>query len=92
MLSWDDVVRIEPSVVMRESDNELLVVLPERGKFVVLNATGARVLKLADGTRCLREIANTIAREFNADLAQVENDVLHFAQSLIERGALQKVL
>jgi coenzyme PQQ biosynthesis protein PqqD len=66
----------------------LVVVLPEHGKFVVLNATGARVLYLSDGTRTLREIADTLAAEFGADQTQVEADVLRFAQALVERGAL----
>jgi len=88
MLSWDDVLRVESTIVTRESGGELVVVLPEKGKFVVLNATGARVLRLSDGARALREIADTIAAEFGADLARVESDVLRFAQSLIERGVL----
>ena len=88
MLSWDDVLAMKPDVVTRATDDELVVVLPEQGKFVVLNATGARVLQLADGTRALREIAGAIAGEFGADKAVVEGDVLRFAGSLLERGAL----
>jgi len=75
--------------VTRESDGELVVVLPEQGKFVVLNATGARVLHLSDGTRTLREIADTLAAEFAAAPSQVAGDVMRFAQSLVDRGALQ---
>jgi coenzyme PQQ biosynthesis protein PqqD len=88
MLNWDDVLIAAPTLVTRESEGELVVVLPEQGKFVVLNATGARVLHLSDGTRTLREIADTLAVEFDADQAQVEADVLRFAQALVERGAL----
>ncbi|MEJ5311244.1 MAG: pyrroloquinoline quinone biosynthesis peptide chaperone PqqD [Anaerolineae bacterium] len=88
MLNWDDVLAAAPSLVTRESEGELVVVLPEQGKFVVLNATGARVLRLSDGTRTLREIADTLAVEFAADQAQVEADVMRFAQSLVDRGAL----
>jgi hypothetical protein len=91
MLSWDDVLVLESTVVTRESGNELVVVLPEQGKFVVLNATGARMVHLVDGVRTLREIANAIALEFSADSAQVESDVLRFAKSLVERGALLEV-
>lgn len=88
MLNWDDVLTAAPTLVTRESDGELVVVLPEQGKFVVLNATGARVLALADGTRTLREIADTLSAEFGAEPVQVDGDVLRFAQSLVERGAL----
>ena len=88
MLNWDDVLAASPTLVTRESDGELVVVLPEKGKFVVLNATGARVLQLSDGTRTLREIADTLSAEFGAEQAQVEGDVLRFAQAMVERGAL----
>lgn len=89
MLNWDDVLAATPTLVTHESDGELVVVLPEQGKFVVLNATGARVLHLSDGTRTLREIADTLVAEFNADVARVEGDVVRFAQALVERGALR---
>ncbi|MBN2390479.1 MAG: pyrroloquinoline quinone biosynthesis peptide chaperone PqqD [Anaerolineae bacterium] len=88
MLNWDDVLAAAPTLVTRESDGELVVVLPEKGKFVVLNATGARVLHLSNGTRTLREIADTLAAEFDADQTQVEGDVLRFAKALVDRGAL----
>lgn len=88
MLSLDDVLTRKPGVVTQASDDELVVVLPEQGKFIVLNATGARVLTLSDGTRSLREIATAIATEFDADPAAVERDVLHFADTLVERAAL----
>ncbi len=91
MLNWDDVLRRASTIVTRESGNELVVVLPEQGKFIVLNATGARVLHLADGVRTLREIAHTIAHEFDAEPTKVESDVLRFAASLLERGALVAV-
>lgn len=89
MLSWDDVLRAESTIVTRESGDELVVVLPEKGKFLVLNATGARVLHLSDGMRTLREIADALVAEFDVDRAQVEADVLRFAQLLVERGVLK---
>ncbi|HOT90419.1 MAG TPA: PqqD family protein [Anaerolineae bacterium] len=88
MPSWDDVLIRASGIVTRESGTELVVVLPEQGKFIVLNATGARVLHLANGVHTLREIAHTIAHEFAVDPARVENDVLRFAEALLERGAL----
>ena len=88
MLNWDDVFVVKPDVVTRETDGELVVVMPDQGKFVVLNATGAKVLQLADGQRTLRAIAQLIATEFDADISQVEQDVYQFAQSLLERQIL----
>ena len=91
MPSLDDVLASRPDVITRESEGELVVVIPDRGKFVVLNATGARVLALADGAHTLRAIAATIADEFSVDVARVERDVLNLVNSLVERGVLYVV-
>jgi len=90
-MRWDDVLAPRLEVVTRESDNELVVVLPNQGKYIVLNATGARVLRLADGSRTLRDIAEAVAVEFGMDAGRVEMDILRFAGSLVERGVLTSV-
>lgn len=91
MPSWDDVLAPHYNVVTRKSGDELVVVVPERGKFVVLNATGALVLHLADGTRTIRDIADAIAKKFGVDVKKAELDILNFADSLVERGVLISV-
>ena len=88
MPSLDDVLVTSERVVTREAEGELVVVLPEKGKFVVLNATGAEMVQLADGERTLGEIAAEIAERFDADLDRVQTDVLTFAQDLSSRGVL----
>ena len=88
MLSLNDVVVISDKIVTRETEGELVVVLPEKGKFVVLNATGAEMMQLADGERTLAEIAAEIADRFDADLSRVQTDVLNFAKDLTSRGVL----
>ncbi len=91
MLNLDDRLMRNPAVVTRETAGELVAVLPDQGKFVVLNVTGARVVHLADGARSLRHIAALIADEFSVDVAQVEADVLRFAAMLCERQVLTPV-
>jgi hypothetical protein len=91
MLSLETVLKKSPDVISRESEGELVVVLPDRGKFVVLNATGAEVLSLVDGTRTLREVAQRIADETDADAKHVREDVMAFAKTLWERGAVVEV-
>lgn len=91
MLHWDDVLTAKADIVTQETGDELVVVLPDRAKFVVLNATGARVLALSDGTRSLREVALSVAEAFDADVARVEADVLRFAATLVERGVLSAI-
>ena len=91
MLSSETIVRTSPDIISRESEGELVVVLPKQGKFVVLNATGAQVMALADGTRTLHDIAQAIAQDAAADPTGVMEDVLAFADTLVKRGALVEV-
>ncbi len=91
MANWDDVLVAQSDVVTREVDGEAVVVLPTQGKFIVLNATGALILQMADGTRSLRDIAAAVAEHFGAELDVVEPDVLNFAEMLVQRGVLASV-
>lgn len=88
MPNLNDVLRIAPGVVSRESDGELVVVLPEQGKFVVLNGTGADVFQSVDGQRSLAEIAVALSERYDVPLEQTQTDVLAFAQKLLDRGAV----
>lgn len=87
MLTLDDVLTLAPGVVASESDGEQVVVLPEQGKFIVLNQTGADVFQSIDGHLSLRAIAAALSERHDAPLAQVESDVLAFAGELHKRGA-----
>ena len=88
MLNLDDVLTLAPGVVARESDDELVVVLPERGKFIVLNETGANVFQSIDGQLSLKEISAALSERHAAPLAEVESDVLTFAGELLKRGVV----
>ncbi len=88
MPNWDDVFSVREGIVTRESGDELVVVIPDRAKYVVLNPTGARVLALADGHRTLQDIAVAIADEFGEAVETVQPDILNFARSLVERDVL----
>lgn len=88
MLSLDDALQPAPGAVSRKSEDELVVVLPEKGKFLVLNETGAEIWRSADGQRTLGDIAQTLAETWGIELAQAEADVLRLAGQLVERGAL----
>ena len=91
MLDLDDVLILAPGVVSRESGSELVVVLPEQGKFVVLNETGADVFQSMDGRRTLGEIAATLSKRHDVPLEQVETDVLALAGKLLDRKAVHPV-
>ena len=90
MLVLSDILAPVPGVLSRETDDELVVVLPERGRYIVLNGTGAEVFRLVDGQRTLEQIASSLSESHSAPLEQVEADVLAFAARLLDRGAVRQ--
>ena len=64
-----------------------ILLYPEKG--LLLNATGAAILKHCDGTQSLSAIIAALAVEFqsNSDVLRVE--VLGFVQGLLDRGLVQ---
>jgi hypothetical protein len=88
MPTLDDVYTPAPQVASRESQGELVVVLPEQGKYIVLNGTGAEVFQLIDGQRTLQEIAAAVSEHYDVPLQQVQTDVLILVKKLLDRGVV----
>ena len=88
MPTLDSVLAPAPQVASRESQGELVVVLPEKGKFIVLNGTGAEVFQLMDGQRTLGQIAAAVSERHEVSLEQVQADVLALAKKLLGRGVV----
>jgi len=70
-----------------QKTGKYVLLYPEKG--LVLNPTGAAILKLCDGEKPLREIIETLVLEFQSEPSKVELEVLAFVQGLFERGLLQ---
>jgi hypothetical protein len=69
---------------------ETVVVRPEDGKAVVLNAMGGVVWGLCDGRRAVEEIAAFICTEVpGASLDSVTRDVVALAQQLASAGLVE---
>ncbi len=75
-------------VVEQSAQDELVLVLPRKGKVKVLNPVGAFVWKRMDGNRTLQTIAEMLSQEYEVTPAQAAQDVLDFAASLLERGLI----
>ncbi len=92
MLTLNDVLALSQGVISRESDGELVVVLPQDGEFFVLNGTGAEIFGLLDGQRPLDAIAAALHTHHpDSTLEQVQADVLAFAEKILQRGAASRV-
>ncbi len=81
-------------VVAREIEGEIVIVPLTAGigdaddELYTLNDTGRAVWQRLDGKRTLREVAASLTEEFEASAAELEADVLGFADELVQRGIL----
>lgn len=64
-----------------------ILLYPEKG--LLLNPTGAAILKRCNGEQPLSAIISELALEFQADPAVLQPEVLGFVQGLLDRGLLQ---
>lgn len=64
-----------------------ILLYPEKG--LLLNPTGAAILKLCTGERTLTEIITALVLEFQSDTDKVQAEVLFFVQGLLDRGLIQ---
>jgi hypothetical protein len=81
-------------VVARVIEGEVVIVPLTSGigdvddELYTLNATGQAIWEKLDGTRTLQGVAELLAGEFDASPAELQSDVLGFADELTRRGIL----
>ena len=64
-----------------------ILLYPEKG--LLLNPTGAAILKLCTGEQTLSAIIATLVVEFQSDTERVQAEVVTFVQGLLDRGLVQ---
>ena len=64
-----------------------ILLYPEKG--LLLNPTGAAILKLCNGEHSLSAIVLALSLEFQSDADVLRAEVLTFVQGLLDRGLLQ---
>lgn len=85
MLSTTLYLAAQPGIVGQILNDEAVLLIPGKGEVKVLNAVGARIWSLADGTRTIAQIAAVIAAEYTVERAQAEADTLAFVAELAQR-------
>jgi len=88
MISLSDVIAPAPGVISRLIEGEAVIVLPEQGEIKVLNEVGSRIWALADGTRTLMNIVETICREYEVTPERARADALAFIEKLVREGVM----
>ncbi len=83
--------KLAPKTKLRldQKTGKYILLYPEKG--LLLNPTGAAILKLCTGEQSLAAIIAALTVEFQSDSAKVSAEVLAFVQGLLDRGLLQAV-
>ena len=77
-----------PRTASRLVDGEAVIVLPGEGTVKVLNDVGSRVWELADGTRTVDDMVETIYDEYDVDRDQAQEDVIEFVTTMVAANLL----
>lgn len=96
-ISIDSVYAISEDVVSREIEGEILIVPLVSGigdmedELFNLNDTGKVIWNQLDGTKSLRKVAESLAREFEASEEEISKDIIGFVAELLKRGMVVEV-
>jgi hypothetical protein len=77
-----------PQMAWQTLDDELVLHNTDGKELLGVNAVGARIWDLADGTRSIDEIAAVIVAEFAVDAATAHADVRAYLDALAAAGAI----
>jgi hypothetical protein len=84
-------------IVARVIEDELIIVPIKAGvgdledELFTLNETGRAIWDRLDGRRSLKDIASSLAGEFDSPVDEIEQDVLGLAGELFDRGIIVEV-
>jgi hypothetical protein len=96
-VSLDDVFAHSDDIVAREIEGELIIVPLVAGigdiddALYTLNPTGQAIWSAIDGTRSLQAIAEELASEYDASIADIEADVIGLVAELLNRRMLVSI-
>ena len=90
-MSGARVLRPRSDVRYRNVGGEGVVILQDAGEVLAVNELGVRVLELMDESLSIAEIVGRLLEEFDAERADVEEDVSEFVRELLEIGVVEVV-
>lgn len=78
------------SIFSRTLEEETIILNLETGQYFSTEHIGTRIWELLQQKHSLREIAQTLSNEFEADENQVVEDLTEFIGELESRGLVQR--
>jgi hypothetical protein len=86
MITLSTTLALGPHIRFRRFEDEGIIIDQKSAEAVVISDVATRLIELSREGRSLAECAALLAGEFDAEQAQIEADLLHFAGELTEAG------
>ena len=85
----DQNIFIRSDVPWRNIDGNVIVVRPTDGIIYPLNSVATKIWLLLDEARCVADIIDVVAGEFEEETDQIRKDVLLFLEELEKASLIQ---
>ena len=89
MLGLKTIPKRNPEVIGKITDEEAILVMPQKGQVKVLNEVGAYIWDLIDGERDVQQIIDRTCSQFDVDQITAEKDTLQFLSELSQRDIIK---
>ncbi len=77
-----------PRTASRVFSGEAVIITPAENVIRMLNQTGSRIWELADGTRTIAQIVETLTYEYQVDNAHAERTTVDLLDELAAKGLI----
>jgi hypothetical protein len=91
MLKIEYIFKKSDDVIIKDIDNESVLLNLKSGDYFTVNATGSAILESLNGSRNIAEIAKKISMEFKVDYKQVVHDAVDFLGTLYKNKLIVKL-
>ena len=78
-----------PSTASQIIDDEAVIIVPSEQMVNVLNPVGSRIWDLADGRKCIAEIAEILTHEFAVPYETALKDAIEFTVDLTKEKVMR---
>lgn len=85
----DTILRRRKDLIAAESDGEIVVLDAERGDFLQLNSSAARIWALLEEPLTLAALCGRLTEQFATQASECRGDVIAFVGLLRERGMVE---
>jgi len=77
-----------PRTASRVFSGEAVIITPADNVIRMLNPTGSRIWELADGTRTVAQIVETLTAEYDVDETRAERTTRELLDTLSDKGMI----